>query len=91
MVRIKVEVVYALAGEADAVTVEVPLGATARDAVGASGIAQRHPGVDLQRLGVFGRTVAPDSRIADGDRIEIYRPLALDPKEARRRRAKKAR
>jgi putative ubiquitin-RnfH superfamily antitoxin RatB of RatAB toxin-antitoxin module len=91
MVRIKVEVVYALAGEADAVTVEVPQGATVRDAVAASGILGRHPEIGRAQVGVFGRTVAPDCRVAEGDRIEIYRPLLLDPKEARRRRAKKRR
>jgi hypothetical protein len=43
----------------------------------------------LQRnkLGIYGRVVAPSATLAHGDRVEIYRPLALDPKEARRRRA----
>ena len=93
MATIKVEVVYALPGGEDAVTVCVAAGATARDAALAAGVAQRHPEIDLsrQKLGVFGKLVSPDTRVADGDRIEIYRPLALDPKEARRRRARKSR
>jgi uncharacterized protein len=85
MVRIKVEVVYALAGEADAVTLSLPAGSTAAEAVAASGLTQ--PG----KIGIFGKVVDPGIRLADGDRVEIYRPLALDPKEARRRRARKAR
>lgn len=44
--------------------------------------------IDPTRLGIFGRKVAPDQLLHDGDRIEIYRPLALDPMEARRRRAR---
>lgn len=44
--------------------------------------------IDPARLGIFGRKVAPDQLLHDGDRIEIYRPLALDPKEARRRRTR---
>jgi hypothetical protein len=83
----RVEVVYALAASYDAVELDVPPGTTAAQAVKASGIAERHPGVDVSQLGIFGRRVAADAALADGDRVEIYRPLALDPKEARRRRA----
>ena len=46
--------------------------------------------MDLNAVGIFGRRVPPATRLADGDRVEIYRPLALDPKEQRRRRARKA-
>jgi putative ubiquitin-RnfH superfamily antitoxin RatB of RatAB toxin-antitoxin module len=86
----RVEVVYALPGGHDATTVELPAGATAADALAASGMAGRHPGHDLSQLGIFGRRVAGDARVAEGDRLEIYRPLALDPKESRRRRARGA-
>lgn len=85
----RVEVVYALRDACDATTVELPAGSTARDALALSGIAARYPGIDLSRLGVFGRRVAAGTLLADGDRLEIYRPLALDPKEARRRRARR--
>lgn len=89
----EIEVVYALPEREDAVRVRLAPGATAADAVEASGILARHPEIDLGRnkLGVYGKVVAPQARLADGDRIEIYRPLALDPKEARRRRALKKR
>ena len=84
-----VEVVYALAEAQDTVTLELPAGATLRDAVLRSGMLERHPEIDLavQKLGVFGAPAAPDRPLADGDRVEIYRALVMDPKEARRRRA----
>ena len=89
----EIEVVYALPQCEDSVRVQLAPGATAADAVHASGILARHPDIDLGRskLGVYGRLVAPDTRLADGDRVEIYRPLTMDPKEARRLRARKRR
>ena len=86
---LRVEVVYALPGGEDAVHVNLANGASALDAVRASGLLERHAEIDLQRhkLGIYGRVVAAGALLADGDRVEIYRPLALDPKEARRRRA----
>lgn len=86
----RVEVVYAFAEGHDATVVELPAGATVADALAASGVAGRHPGLDLSQLGIFGRRVRGDGRVADGDRVEIYRPLALDPKESRRQRARRA-
>jgi putative ubiquitin-RnfH superfamily antitoxin RatB of RatAB toxin-antitoxin module len=83
----RVEIVYAVRDAADVVTVQLQAGATVRDAIAASGIADRHPGVALDALGVHGRRVSADTRLADGDRVEIYRPLLLDPKERRRQRA----
>lgn len=85
----KVEVVYALPVAADAVSVNLPAGATLRDAVVASGVLQRHPEIALEKqaFGIFGKRAALDTRLSPGDRVEVYRALALDPKEARRRRA----
>jgi putative ubiquitin-RnfH superfamily antitoxin RatB of RatAB toxin-antitoxin module len=89
MARLRIEVVYALPGGEDAVTLELRPGATAAEAVRASGVLERHPEIDLarQRLGIHGRVVAGHSPLRDGDRVEVYRPLILEPKEARRRRA----
>ena len=89
----RVEVVYALPAGEDAVTLELPPGSSALDAARASGIAARHPEIDLAnpKLGIHGRVVAGHTPVADGDRVEIYRALAIDPKEARRRRALKKR
>jgi putative ubiquitin-RnfH superfamily antitoxin RatB of RatAB toxin-antitoxin module len=80
----KVEVVYALAKVQRVVTLNLPASATAKDAAAASGLP--HEGL---QLGIFGRRVAPARTLKDGDRVEILRPLAEDPKEARRRRARK--
>jgi putative ubiquitin-RnfH superfamily antitoxin RatB of RatAB toxin-antitoxin module len=79
----KVEVVYAEPEGARVVILELPSGAAVRDAVLASGF-----GVESEAVGIFGKRVALDHPLADGDRVEIYRPLAMDPKEARRRRAR---
>jgi len=85
MASIRIEVVYATRPRADAVTVELPQGATVREALQAAGIK------DAAALGIFGRRVAADTRLAHGDRVEIYRPLLLDPKERRRERARRPR
>jgi uncharacterized protein len=89
---VKVSVVVATTHAADLVELDVAPGATVRDAIDASGLLARHPEIDLgraadeQRIGVFARLVALDAVLAEGDRVELYRPLAVDPKEARRRR-----
>jgi uncharacterized protein len=89
----KVEVVYATPAAVDAVSVTVPAGATLRDAVLTSGMLERHPEITLEKqaFGVFGRRATLEARLSPGDRVEIYRPLAVDPKEARRRRAARRR
>lgn len=70
--------------------VDVPSGSTVIQAIETSGIARCLPAgvVDSTRLGIFGRKVAADQVVCDGDRIEICRPLELDPMEARRRRSR---
>ncbi len=47
--------------------------------------------IDDSAVGIFGRVAAPSQLVRDGDRVEIYRPLAADPKSARRERVKEAR
>lgn len=91
MASLRVEVVYALPEREDAVKLSLLAGATAADAVRASGLLERHPEIDLarQKIGIYGKVVAAGALLADGDRLEVYRPLLLDPKEARRRRALK--
>jgi len=93
MGTLKVEVVYALPAGEDAVVVELPSGSTAADAVRACGLLARHPEIDpaRQTLGIYGRAVTPGERLVDGDRVEIYRALVVEPKEARRRRVLKRR
>jgi len=86
---LRIEVVFAGADHVLSRSVRVEAGATVGDAVRVSGIADDlgAMGVDCSRVGVFGRTVDQTTPLRDGDRIEIYRPLKIDPKEARRRRA----
>ena len=88
---INISVVYALAEHATTIELELPAGATVAEAIARSRILERHPEVDLARaaVGVFGRRVRRDALLADGDRVEIYRPLLADPKDARRRRARR--
>lgn len=88
---IVVEVVYALPNEQVLLAIEVAPNTTAREAVERSGIRRRFPAIDPERdrIGIFGRPVQWDTVLKEGDRVEIYRPLIADPKEARRRRARK--
>lgn len=88
---IRVEVVYALRERQVLLEVTLARGATVRQAVERSGILQRCPEIDPAHstLGVFGRIASPDARLRDGDRVEIYRSLIADPKDARRERARR--
>src|SRR5262249_30148017 len=90
MAVIRVEVVYAMREEQVLVALDVEEGTTARQAVEQSGVLRRFPEVDLARtsIGIFGRVTTPDTLLRDGDRVEIYRALLVDPKDARRARAK---
>ena len=83
-------VVYALPDRATEVELTLPSGATVADALEKSGLSVLHPEVDTMRcpVGIFGRRVQRDGVLADGDRVEVYRPLVAEPKDARRRRAK---
>ncbi len=71
------------------VSLDVPAGTSASEAVSLSGILDKFPDLDRKRLtlGVFGCVVDPDTPVAVGDRVEIYRPLLADPKEVRRKLA----
>ena len=85
---IRVEVVYSPAErQVDCTACELPPGQTLIQAVRASGVLSRH-GLAEQglRLGIWGRVHAAQTVLRDGDRVEIYRPLQVDPKESRRRR-----
>lgn len=87
---IDVVVVYCPAPHVvDQVSLAVPAQSTALQALHASGLLQRH-GLDpaVASLGLWGRACQPEQRLRQHDRIEIYRPLLVDPKEARRQRYK---
>jgi len=74
------------------VALELPAGACLRDAIDASGLAARFPTLEIHpdRVGVFGELRPPGAVLADGDRVEVYRPLRIDPKQARRAAAGQA-
>jgi putative ubiquitin-RnfH superfamily antitoxin RatB of RatAB toxin-antitoxin module len=81
MARLRVEVIEAGPARLERVVVDLEAGATVRAALGAAGKA------GARAVGIFGRRVALDTPLADGDRVEIYRALRADPKDVRRRRA----
>jgi putative ubiquitin-RnfH superfamily antitoxin RatB of RatAB toxin-antitoxin module len=85
----KVTVAYATATAQHVLVVDLAADATVADAVNASGLLMLEPDVQLEsaRIGIWNRLCRADTRLHDGDRVEIYRPLLVDPKEARRVRA----
>lgn len=91
---INVEVAYALPHKQKILALQVEEGTTLLDAVKQSGIEREFPDLDLAeaKYGIFGKaTRTPETDVLkDGDRVEIYRPLLIDPKQARANRAAKA-
>jgi putative ubiquitin-RnfH superfamily antitoxin RatB of RatAB toxin-antitoxin module len=91
---IDVEVAFALPDEQKIVALQVPLGTTVYDAAVMSGIVDHFEGLQLEGtpMGVFGKAVKKpkEEKMIQGQRVEIYRPLTIDPKEARANRAAKA-
>lgn len=84
-----IEVAYALPDQQLILEVRVPATATVGEAIDSSGILERFSEIDLsvQKVGIFSRITTLSAGLRDQDRIEIYRPLLVDPKTARRRRA----
>ena len=89
---IPIEVAYASADQSWLIPFDVEEGSTIQQAIASSGILEQCPDIDLDtnKVGLFSNIVELDILVRAGDRIEIYRPLILDPKEARRLRAEKA-
>ncbi|HEX9708295.1 MAG TPA: RnfH family protein [Steroidobacteraceae bacterium] len=88
---IAIEVVCAEAERQTVIPLIVADGCTAADAIRRSGIFALHPGLDPEAcgVGIFGREVARDRKLRAGDRVEVLRPLADDPRERRRRLARR--
>jgi uncharacterized protein len=86
---ILIEVAYALPQEQKIISLEVEEGCSIETAIDRSGILLLFPEIDLskQKVGVFSKVKKISETVHEGDRIEIYRPLLIDPKEARRKRA----
>ncbi len=83
----KIAVVYALPNRQMMLTATVPDGATVKDAIERSGMLKQCPEIDFarQKVGIFHKIVTLDTVLADGDRIEIYRPITVDPKTVKRK------
>lgn len=90
---IEVTVVLALSDRATEIPVRLPAGATVAEALARSDLGARHPELDLARalVGVFGRVAGRAAVLADGDRVEVYRPLLIEPKARRESRAARTR
>ncbi|WP_302140278.1 RnfH family protein [Halomonas alkalicola] len=94
MAEIAVEVAFALPGHQAVVALSVPLGTTASEAVVLADLPGRFPELPAETfeqpdLGIFGRRLREPAshRLRAGDRVELYRPLTIDPKQARLARA----
>lgn len=88
MAEMTVEVVLAQPGGMLLKRLRLQAGSTVADAIAAADLGEDEGPADPQRLGIFGRRVPPEHPLRDGDRVEVYRGLLVDPKEARRRRAR---
>ena len=85
----RVEVVFALAERQELLVVEVPDGSTVGEAIENSRLARQFPEIEMGDLqaGVWGRPVERDHIVREGDRVELYRSLEMDPRDARRLKA----
>lgn len=90
---LRIRVVYALPDQQPSVDLQVPSGTSLAEAVTRSGLLQKFPEARARPLecAVFGRAVPSTYELRDGDRIEILRPLLIDPKQSRRDAAQRAR
>lgn len=89
---ILVEVAYATSEKQSLVALEVNVDTTVKQAIIQSGLLDIFPEIDISvnQVGIFGERVALDKRLNSGDRVEIYRPLLVDPRQARIQRARRA-
>ncbi len=86
----KIEVVYLTNDSEFFVSLEMPDGASVQQAVEQSRLLDKHPDIsfDKNEVGIFSELVPLNAMLHEGDRVEVYRPLTIDPMEARRLRAK---
>jgi putative ubiquitin-RnfH superfamily antitoxin RatB of RatAB toxin-antitoxin module len=87
---LRVEILYALPMRQLLLPIEVEAGTTVQQAIDCSSIADSFPGegIDTCTVGIWGQPVDRQQAVRAGDRIEIYRGLAIDPRHARRRLAR---
>ena len=91
LLKMHVEVIFALPGEQAVINIELPEQSTVGDAIRESKILEKYPEINLDenKTGIFGKSAKREDILHPGDRVEIYRALIGDPKEIRRQRAKK--
>lgn len=80
----RIEVAYALPDEQFLYEQQVEEGCTIEQALKASRLLEEFPDLNTEKVGIFGRLVPADTVLREGDRIEVYRPLKVDPRERRR-------
>ena len=86
----KISVAFAMPDRQTVLELEVSAGATVAEALEQSGIVSTVPGAAQMAVGIYGKITSRETVLQPGDRIEIYRPLTEEPKEARRRRVIKS-
>ena len=86
---IAVEIVAALPDRQKLIELDVPAGSTLADVIDASKILRYFPELDRAELetGIWGRQVPDSTVVKAGDRVELYRALLIEPREARRQLA----
>lgn len=84
----QVSVAYAEPGQKLWLSVEVPEGSTVQQAIDSSGVLKRFPDLNLKknRIGIFGKITKLTAPLEAGDRVEIYRPITVDPKTVPQRK-----
>ena len=89
--EIEIEVAYASKDRQFLKTLHVPAGTRISEAINLSGLLEMFPGLVLEELmvGIYAKKTSLDQLVKDGDRVEVYRPLEIDPKDARRARARR--
>lgn len=87
---IRISVAVALASKQEVLELELPEGSTVGDAIAAAEVSRRYPGAALERarVGIWSRLCDRATKLRDGDRVELYRPLVADAKQMRRLRAR---
>ena len=87
---LRVEVVVALPDRQEVIALELPQGASVATALEVARVRERFPELDWSGVtcGLWSRPCAVDRPLRDGDRVEVYRPLAADPKDQPRERAR---
>lgn len=87
----EIEVAYALEDEQFLFTQRVDAGTTVAQALAASRLLAEFPNLNIEKVGIFSKLASPETVLRAGDRIEVYRPLKIDPRVRRRERVEEER